>query len=116
MHELSLAENIIEIVNEQLESGGVTQMVERVFVKAGSLNAIIPESLSFNFDVLKAGSEFLKYAVLDIETIPVRIRCNNCRRDGILEEPVFICLECGLPVEILSGQELRVDSIIVADE
>ena len=114
MHELSIAERIIEIADSEIKSRNEAGQVEKVVVKAGRMNAIVPDSLQFHFDVIKKRYERLTEAVLEIEQLPIVGRCEPCSKDIVLEEPLFICEECGGPLAAKSGQELFVSSIVLS--
>ncbi|MBI5325272.1 MAG: hydrogenase maturation nickel metallochaperone HypA [Ignavibacteriae bacterium] len=115
MHEVSIAQEIIDIVNEYLPSeNGNT--VKTVKVDIGEFSNILPEALSFGFEVLTCNSE-LKGVELIINKIPLMIGCKNCGKRTQLEEPFFFCSKCeSADVEILSGIEMKVTEIEFNDE
>jgi len=116
MHELQIATNIISIVEEEIRKAGKTEDIEFVHFIAGKMRAIIPESLQFSFDVLKRNKPFLASAELQISEIPIKIRCKNCKTEHTLDEPVFQCETCSsTEIEIISGDELYIDSIEFSD-
>lgn len=117
MHELTIAQNIISIVEDELKSRNCHASVKKVIFSAGRMNAIIPESLKFGFDVLKKNSPFLMQSELEITEIPIKIRCNNCGREMDISEPMFICDKCGsIDIEILSGKDMFVESIELEED
>ncbi|MBO8129959.1 MAG: hydrogenase maturation nickel metallochaperone HypA [Candidatus Marinimicrobia bacterium] len=117
MHELTIAKNIVEIVEEEVEKIGNVIKVKEIYFKAGALNAVIPESLIFSFDIVKSESKILREAVLKFEEIPIKIKCNNCDYEGILKVPEFFCPECGsTKLDVLYGKEMYVERIIVEEE
>jgi len=114
MHELTIAQNIIRIVHDELEKIPGTKIVECVRFRAGRLNAIIPESLKFNFDILKKDYPMLDQANLEVAETPVIIRCRQCQAEAAITEPLFLCAACGsVDLQMISGQEMFVDSIEV---
>ena len=117
MHELSVAQGIVTTIKTQLAKQGVTRPVEQVRIRAGRLNAIVPESLTFHFDVIKREHPQFAKAELVIETDPLTARCPRCN-DGVhtLEEPVLLCPKCDGAMTVVSGQDLWVESVIVTDE
>jgi hydrogenase nickel incorporation protein HypA/HybF len=117
MHELTIAKNIISIVENELKTRNYQKNVKKVVFSAGKMNAIIPESLKFGFDVLKKNSPFLTQSELEITEIPIKIKCNNCDREMDISEPMFICDKCGsIDIEILSGKDMFVESIELEEE
>lgn len=112
MHELTIARQIISIVEEEIGNHLQKGYVRSITFKTGKLNAIIPESLIFIFEAIKTDYSSLKDAHLIIEEIPLRIRCKNCGNDSAIEEPQFTCNRCKSPeIEIVSGSEMIVEKI-----
>jgi len=107
MHELSIAQNIMDIVNEQLLVNNLSR-VTKIGMRVGKLAAIEPASLKFCFEIITRDSR-AEGAVLEIDSVPIRHRCNDCQLDFILDELDFICPHCmGNRLEIISGRELQV--------
>lgn len=114
MHELSIAQNIVDILNEQLKPQE-RRRISSVSVRIGELSGVVPESLEFSFQVIAAESEFPS-AVLQMELVPVSAKCNQCGKTSSLSYGVFFCPECGSgDVAILTGQELQVVAVDVND-
>ena len=111
MHELTIAQNIITIVEEEIRKQSLAGSVTAIYFKAGRLNAIIPETLQFGFNAIKRESPRLSEAKLIVEEIPVRIRCEKCHSEKVIDEPVFFCENCGSQqITMLSGQEMYIDN------
>ncbi|HLE00699.1 MAG TPA: hydrogenase maturation nickel metallochaperone HypA [Bdellovibrionota bacterium] len=123
MHELSIAQSLIRIIEDELAKRNVKNQVERVVVKAGKLNAIIPDSLSFHFDILKKTRPQLESTVLEIQEIPAIVHCPKCQRTFELEHAIFACEVCGGPLELGSlgapphatGRELFIEKLVIKD-
>lgn len=87
------------------------QRVKSIKLQVGAMAAVVPESLSFCFDLLSRDS-IASGAVLEIETVPVVARCSTCNILFQVEDQVFLCPECSEPtLELVSGRELSVVSI-----
>lgn len=116
MHEMGVAMQIIEIAAASIPEDMHHARVERVNLKVGKLSAIVTDSLRFCFEIAAKETQ-LDGAELIIEEIPVVARCNNCRHEWTIENPVFTCEKCSSgEIELLSGRELDIDSIEIADE
>jgi len=112
MHELSVAENILEIVKENLPSTG---SVKKVKVRIGKLANIIPDSLEFCFDAITKETIF-EGAKLEIENANIMAHCENCGVDSEVEGYLFQCKACGkFDVNIISGNELQVVELEIDD-
>jgi hydrogenase nickel incorporation protein HypA/HybF len=112
MHEMSIAQSIVEIVEDVLDERG-NPCVEKVFVAVGRMAGVVPESLEFSFEAITAGTR-LEGAELVIDHIPVRARCESCGHAFEVESYVFRCERCeGTALDIVNGDELAVREIEV---
>ena len=110
MHELSIAQNIVDILNDQMRVHRLSK-IESVSLRVGVLRSVVVESLSFSFDVLTSGS-LLEGARLEIEEVPLRGRCMDCGQEFTLEAWLDDCPLCGgARMEITSGKELDIIAI-----
>ena len=115
MHEMTIALRIVEISASAIPPDLSGIQVEAVNVQIGKLSAVVPESLRYCFDIVSRDSP-LAGAELRIEEIPVRVVCLECGETSTIEAPPFACKGCDSPsVEAVSGRELSVTSIEVAD-
>ncbi len=116
MHEMGIAMEIVEIAISSIPDDIKNARVERVNLKVGKMSAIVVESLRFCFEIV-AKDTLLSGAKLNVEEIPVVVRCRECNFEWTVNEPVFTCRECksGL-IDIVSGRELDITSIEVVDE
>ena len=107
MHEMSIAQNILEIVDDTLndnEKGGLKEIV----VDIGELVAVVPDSLQFCYDTIVQDTVY-KDAILTINIIPINIECPECGIKSSIEKFVFLCPNCSSPkIKVLSGEELNI--------
>ena len=114
MHELSIAQNIIEIVRQNVPDNELRD-VRAVRVKIGTLAGVVPESLEFSFSVLVAGCP-LENSHIEIEHVPFVIQCNSCHRSFPNEHGFVVCPSCGgVDTVVLTGTELQVVEIELED-
>ncbi len=112
MHEMSIAENILEIVKETLRNQNSSKLLS-VTVQVGELTAVIPESLSFCFETVVENTPY-KGAKLKIVEVPLTGKCKNCGKEFHISNYCFICPNCeSTKVEIIGGQELNVSELEV---
>jgi hydrogenase nickel incorporation protein HypA/HybF len=108
MHELAITQNIVDTIADRLD--GVQVKVVRLEI--GQLSGVVAESVRFCFDVVAQGTS-LAGATLYIVEPPGRVRCRSCGDDSELEDAIPLC-PCGsADVDLLSGHELRIQSVEV---
>jgi len=115
MHEMGIAEQIIEVAVSSIPDDLKKMPVERINLKLGQMSSVVPDSLRFCFEILSKETP-LAGAKLNIEEIPVVVRCRKCNIEWAINKPVFVCKKCKSgSIEIISGKELDLISIEVAD-
>ena len=116
MHEMGIAIQIVEIASASIPAELEDARVERVNLKIGKLTAVVPESLRFCFQIAAQDTPLCD-ADLNIEEIPIAVRCADCNIEWTICEPVFRCQKCNSgSVEIISGRELDINSIEIVDK
>lgn len=114
MHELSVAEEIINIANQYIPTDNSSEVIS-VKVEIGKLSNILSDSLEFCFDAL-IGDTQLKGARLIITEMPVTIHCEDCGNTTEIDNVLFQCTNCeSTRVKLLSGNELKVTEIEIND-
>lgn len=114
MHEMSIATEIIAIARASVPENVSGAEIKQIYLKIGKFSTVIPANLRFCFEVAAHQSE-LKDTLLEIEEVPLTIRCRNCRFEERPDEPVFLCSRCNSPVDIISGNEMEVVSIEITE-
>lgn len=112
MHELSLAENVLELIEDAARSDGFHR-VRRIVLEIGELAAVEPEAMRFCFEAVVRDT-LADDAVLDIVQTPGRGWCDVCRADVSVPDVVAACPQCGsFGVRVTGGRELRLKSLDV---
>jgi hydrogenase nickel incorporation protein HypA/HybF len=108
MHELAIAENIVDAVCERADG----RPVRRVTVRIGKLTAVVPDAMRFCFDLATEGT-VADGAELDIEERAGAARCGTCGSDVALPDPILLC-PCGsADLTVTAGRELQIVSMEV---
>ncbi len=116
MHELSIAMNILDIVEEHISSEESPGIVNRILLHVGEFSGVMEDALEFNFEVAKKGT-VADQAKLEIETIESKGSCGECRNEFRVQAFVPACPVCGsYNVEITAGRELQIKEIYLEDE
>lgn len=112
MHEMSLCENIREIIEAEARTSGFTR-VNRVWLEVGALSCVEPDALRFGFDVVMRGS-VAEGATVEITTPPAKARCLACHETAPLAHRYDLCPHCGAgPMEMLQGDALKLSKLEV---
>lgn len=111
MHELSIAQCLIETACEAASEEGATQ-VTRLAARIGALSGVVEEALRFSFGLAAEGTA-CEGATLEIVKVPVSVHCPSCDEARELADAWhFVCPMCGAPTpEVLTGRELELVSI-----
>ncbi len=115
MHELSIAQSILEIVLREAEKQKPARVVA-VGLKIGALSGIYADSLEFGFDAIKMGTP-LEECRLEIEEVAIRGQCHQCGHVFDVRELLFACPLCASgSIELKHGQELDIAYIEIDEE
>lgn len=116
MHELSIAEALIQIADRAAADAGA-DAVTAAHIRVGALSGVLPDALIFAFDIAAQGTR-LEGARLEVETVPIRVYCLHCDTVAALDSVQILCCPlCGQPTgDIRAGRELELISLEVADD
>ena len=112
MHEMSLTESVIGLVEDQARKDAFTK-VNVVRLEVGELSHVSPDALRFCFEAVSHGT-IAEGARLDIVTVPGQGWCLDCSKTVALSERFGACPECGhYHVQMTSGDEMRLHELEV---
>jgi hydrogenase nickel incorporation protein HypA/HybF len=112
MHELAIAESIVAIADRHARGRRVT----RVEVAVGELRQVVPSALEFAFELV-AKETAAEGAELVLDVVPAAGRCGSCDAVSRFDGLPLTCRACGAwDVEVIAGEELRVESLDVEQE
>jgi hydrogenase nickel incorporation protein HypA/HybF len=107
MHELSIAQSVVEIACRHAAGRKVT----KVKLQVGWLRQVVPSALSFSFDLVAQGTP-AEGAELEIVSVPAVGRCRVCEGQTELRAFPFQCQMCrSFDLQIVAGEELFVESL-----
>ncbi len=112
MHELSVTENILEIVRRHAERASARR-ITRIHLVIGELSSIVDDSVQFYFDFL-AQNTIAAGAELVFQRLPVTLQCGACEHRWQPDSADWTCPSCNAAqARIVAGREFYVDSIEV---
>jgi hydrogenase nickel incorporation protein HypA/HybF len=113
MHELSLAENMRELIEDQASIEHFSK-VEAVYLEVGQLSHVEAQAMQFCFDSVMQGS------VADgAELIITRPRglgeCRQCKKQSEIDHLYAPCSHCGeFGLKVIQGDQVRITSLKVS--
>ena len=112
MHEMSLAENALQIIEDAARKQGFVR-VKTVWLEIGQLACVEPEALRFAFDVVTRDS-IAQQARLEIIETAGQGHCEVCVENFPLVALYEPCPVCGsYKVRVTGGDAMRVKELEV---
>jgi len=113
MHELGVALQLVDAIVDAFTARGCGARVSRVVLEIGALSSVLPDALSFCFELATEGT-VVHGATLELKTVPARARCRSCATELALTRASDRCT-CGTyDHEWLSGDALQIVELEVA--
>ncbi len=114
MHEIAIAEALFEQVRTLAPPG---TKVCSVSVEVGGLEHLDAQVLSAAWQSITTDGE-LAEALLDVQGIPVRVRCRSCNSESQPEDlAILTCAACGaVRPEVIAGSGIVLRSLEVQEE
>ncbi len=113
MHELSVCQALISQVEDIARQYRATA-VHSINVRIGPLSGVEPDLLMQAFPLASAGT-VAQDSRLEIERLPIRVRCESCSAETAAEPNRLVCGACGdWHTKLLSGDEMLLASVELA--
>ena len=115
VHELSIAVSLVDLACEEAGRQGDVR-INALHLRLGALSGVVEEALTFSFALAAEGTAAAA-ARLDIERVPVVVRCAPCGEDRELPDiQHFRCPACGAPTpDLVRGREIELVAMEVTD-
>ena len=112
MHEMSLCESVLQIVEEQAQTQGFSRVL-RVRLEIGALAGVELDAMRFGFEVVTRGT-LAEDATLEIIALPGRAWCLKCCQSVGIQQRFDACPLCGgYQWTLTGGDELRIRDLEV---
>lgn len=112
MHEISLLEQVREILIEHSESQHFNK-VSKVTLEIGKLSCVEEGALRFGFDVVMQGS-LAEGAELNISCVAGLGFCHICHKPVPMQSLHDPCVLCGsFDIKVIQGEEMRIKDLVV---
>jgi hydrogenase nickel incorporation protein HypA/HybF len=113
MHEMSLTEGVVRILEEQAATHGFST-VKTVWLEIGELSQVDPDSMLFCFSAVAKGSAVARDAVLEVVRVPGAAICLSCVETVAVANRFDPCPQCGaFGLQITAGGEMKIKELEV---
>ncbi|PTN11163.1 hydrogenase maturation nickel metallochaperone HypA [Nitrosomonas aestuarii] len=112
MHELSLVENMLQIIEDAAAEQGFAQ-VKTIWMEVGQLSCVEKNALRFCFSVVVDGT-IVQHAKLEIIDVAGSAWCEHCHCEVAISARYDTCPECGAyTTKVIRGEEIRIKELEV---
>jgi hydrogenase nickel incorporation protein HypA/HybF len=112
MHEMSLCEGVLRILEEQARAQQFTR-VKTVWLEIGDLSSVEKEAMRFGFEVVMKGT-LADGARLEIIEVPGQAWCMQCMKPVTIKQRFDACADCGgHQLQVTGGEEMRIKELEV---
>ena len=112
MHEMSLCEGVLQILEEHAARQGFTK-VKTVWLEIGGLSGVEVEAMRFAFEVVTRGT-LADRAGLEIIEVPGEAWCMKCAKTVAVTQRFDGCPDCGsYQLQVTGGEEMRIKELEV---
>ena len=112
MHEMSLCEGVLQILEEHAVKQGFKR-VEKVWLEIGALSGVEIEAMRFCFDAVTRNS-LADGAHLEIIEVPGEAWCMKCEKTVIVAQRFDACPHCGgYQLQVTGGDEMKIKELEV---
>ncbi|TCO62407.1 hydrogenase maturation nickel metallochaperone HypA [Actinocrispum wychmicini] len=109
MHELSIAQSIVEDIADRLGDTRVT----KVTLEIGRISGVVVDAIRFCFDLVTEATTLAGAELVVIEPVGA-CRCRVCDTRFETTDPIVLCPDCGTSeVDVLAGRDMRIKSVEV---
>ena len=111
MHELSMAMEVIELVQHEADKNGVSD-IEEILIEVGDLCGVEADIFQSALEIVVKDT-LLENASVRIIRTPGKGKCSACNVEFEMKNRLDFCPDCGcFASEVSGGQEFRVVSLV----
>ena len=112
MHELSLAEEMMDIIQHKARKEGFSK-VRHIYLEIGQLSHVTPEAMRFCLEAVIKNT-LAEGAKLSISEPEGQALCLSCGHNNRISDLYSACDECGgFDLKVLSGDQVRIKNLEV---
>jgi hydrogenase nickel incorporation protein HypA/HybF len=111
MHEYSLTQSIIEILNDVIKKEKIKKIKQIDFL-LGAFANIEPDSIRFYYDFLSKDNPVLKKAKLVFNKSPINYYCRHCKKYFSTDSKDLKCIYCASKdISMKDTEDIKIISI-----
>ncbi len=111
MHEISIIRSVFNSLEEQFNQEEQKRLIQ-IDMEVGLFSNIEPLLLQNAFKAVQEAENRFPRAKLHINCTPIKIFCESCQTESIIENYKFICQSCGQANNnLISGTELLIKRV-----
>jgi hydrogenase nickel incorporation protein HypA/HybF len=104
MHELSLVQSLLDIVEEYAQNREFSKVL-KIKVSFGKASNIVPQAITSAFEILSEGT-ILEGAVIIFDLQPLVIYCSACNKNITIDSYRALCPLCeSIEIKLVGGTE-----------
>ncbi|MFH0874647.1 MAG: hydrogenase maturation nickel metallochaperone HypA [archaeon] len=113
MHELSITKALVTKIIRECKEKKIKKP-KKIMLELGMLTNYKKEPIVFYYGIMKKEETLLKETELQFKEIKGKIRCNECKKINLVNEPILVyCKECKSGnVKIIQGRNFIIKKII----
>ncbi len=111
MHEISIIRSVFNSLDEQFNLEERKRLIQ-IDMEVGLFSNIEPQLLQNAFKAVQEAENRFPRAKLRIDPIPIKIFCESCRMESVIENYKFVCQNCDRANNnLVSGTELLIKRV-----
>ena len=111
MHEISLVRTIFRTLEEEFSQEELSRL-DSIDLKVGLLSNVEPLLMQTAFTAVTETNEAYEGVGLNIEQVPIEIRCPSCGQTSLIQQYKFVCAHCDTPSNnVIRGTELLIHRV-----
>ena len=114
MHEISLVRNIFRTLEQEFDPDELARL-EGIDLKVGKLSNVEPLLMQSAFEAVVEDDGRFRNVSLNINLLPVKIKCEKCGDISEVQNYVFRCSNGHPTGNLIQGTELLIDRVHFAD-
>ena len=111
MHEISLVRNIFSTLEHEFTQSDLNRL-KSITLNVGQLSNIEPLLMQSAFEAVTTAENKYTEVSLTVNLLPVKIYCESCNKESLIEGYKFVCSSCQQPNNnITQGTELLIHQV-----